>query len=44
VGRIARVRKRAAQLGGLAFAGAWLDGVGVPDALTSGLPAAAALK
>ena len=43
VDRIARVRKRAAQLGGLALAGSWLDGVGVPDALASGLPAAAAL-
>jgi oxygen-dependent protoporphyrinogen oxidase len=44
VARITRVRKRAAQLGRLALAGAWLDGVGVPDALASGLPAATALK
>jgi protoporphyrinogen/coproporphyrinogen III oxidase len=40
VGRIAALRARAARLGGLALAGAYLDGVGVADTLASGVRAA----
>ena len=43
VQRVAELRRRAAALGGLALAGAHLDGVGVPDAYASGLRAAADL-
>jgi oxygen-dependent protoporphyrinogen oxidase len=44
VQRVAELRRGAAELGGLALAGAYLDGVGVPDAYASGLRAAADLS
>jgi protoporphyrinogen/coproporphyrinogen III oxidase len=40
VRRVAALRARAARLGGLALAGAYLDGVGVGDTLASGVRAA----
>ncbi len=44
VARIAEARARIASLAGLALAGSYLDGVGVPDAFGSGLRAAAELS
>ncbi len=40
VARVAALRRRLASLPGLAIAGGYLDGVGVPDTLVSGLRAA----
>lgn len=42
-GRVAAVRSAVAGVAGLAVAGAWLDGVGVPACIGSGRAAAAAL-
>ncbi|MGJ7442134.1 protoporphyrinogen oxidase [Aquipuribacter sp. MA13-6] len=41
--RVAAVRAAVAEVGGLAVAGAWLDGVGVPACIGSGRAAAAAV-